>query len=71
MFLTGNVMKRSQGQFIAQWRRTGVLNAHIEETFSGHELVTVFGRQDEVERIFAEQNDGLYDASFKAQFVSG
>jgi len=71
MFLTGNVMKRSQGQFIAQWRRTGALNAHIEETFSGHELVTVFGRQDEVERIFSEQNDGLYDASFKAQFVSG
>ncbi|MGZ6733375.1 MAG: ABC transporter ATP-binding protein [Nocardioides sp.] len=71
MFLTGNVMKRSQGQFIAQWRRTGALNAHIEETFSGHELVTVFGRQDEVERIFRDQNDGLYDASFRAQFVSG
>jgi len=71
MLLTGNVMKRSQGQFIAQWRRTGVLNAHIEETFSGHELVTVFGRQDDVERIFREQNDGLYDASFRAQFVSG
>ena len=71
MLLTGNVMKRSQGQFIAQWRRTGALNAHIEETFSGHELVTVFGRQDEVERVFREQNDGLYDASFKAQFISG
>jgi ATP-binding cassette subfamily B protein len=71
MLLTGRVMKRSQGQFIAQWRRTGALNAHIEETFSGHDLVTVFGRQDEVEEIFREQNDGLYDASFKAQFVSG
>jgi ATP-binding cassette subfamily B protein len=71
MFVTGNVMKRSQGQFIAQWRRTGALNAHIEETFSGHELVTVFGRQHEVEATFREQNEGLYDASFKAQFVSG
>jgi ATP-binding cassette subfamily B protein len=71
MLLTGRVMKRSQGQFIAQWRRTGALNAHIEETFSGHDLVTVFGRQAEVERIFKEQNDGLYEASFKAQFISG
>ena len=41
----GAVMKRSQGQFIAQWRRTGKLNAHIEETFSGHALVKVFGRR--------------------------
>ena len=64
-------MKRSQGQFIAQWRRTGKLNAHIEETFSGHALVTVFGRRAEVERTFAEENDELYEASFKAQFVSG
>ena len=64
-------MKRSQGQFIAQWRRTGKLNAHIEETFSGHALVTVFGRRAEVERAFAEENDELYEASFKAQFVSG
>jgi len=71
MLLTGRVMKRSQGQFIAQWRRTGALNAHIEETFSGHDLVTVFGRQDEVEELFREQNDGLYEASFKAQFISG
>jgi len=71
MFGAAKIMKRSQGQFIAQWRRTGKLNAHIEETFSGHALVTVFGRQREVEQTFAEQNDALYDASFRAQFVSG
>ena len=64
-------MKRSQGMFIDQWRRTGRLNAHIEETFSGHALVKVFGRQEEVERTFAEENDELYEASFGAQFVSG
>ena len=57
--------------FIDQWRRTGKLNAHIEETFSGHALVKVFGRQEEVERTFAEENDELYEASFGAQFVSG
>jgi ATP-binding cassette subfamily B protein len=71
MITTAKIMKRSQGQFIAQWRRTGKLNAHIEETFSGHALVTVFGRRVEVEREFAEQNEALYQASFKAQFVSG
>ena len=64
-------MKRSQGMFVQQWRRTGTLNAHIEETFSGHALVKVFGRQAEAERVFAEQNEELYEASFGAQFVSG
>ena len=71
MFVTQRIMKRSQGQFIAQWRRTGKLNAQIEEAFSGHALVTVFGRRAEIERTFAEENDELYEASFKAQFVSG
>ena len=71
MWVTGAVMKRSQGMFIQQWRRTGTLNAHIEETFSGHAIVKVFGRQAEAERVFAEQNDELYEASYGAQFVSG
>ena len=68
---TRAIMKRSQGQFVAQWRTTGRLNAHIEEAFSGHALVKVYGRTDEVERTFAEHNDALYDVSFKAQFISG
>ena len=70
MVVTTLVMRRSKPQFIAQWRRTGELNSHIEESISGHALVTVFGRTAEVERDFAAQNDGLYDASYKAQFVS-
>jgi ATP-binding cassette subfamily B protein len=71
MVVTGQVMKRSQGMFVQQWRRTGRLNAHIEETFSGHALVKVYGRQGEAERVFAEENDELWKASFSAQFVSG
>jgi ATP-binding cassette, subfamily B, multidrug efflux pump len=71
MVVTGGIMKRSQGLFIQQWRRTGKLNAHIEEAFTGHALVKVFGRQHEVERAFEEQNDELFKASFGAQFVSG
>ena len=71
MFVTRAVMRRSQGLFVQQWRSTGRLNAHIEETFSGHALVKVFGRQHEAERVFDEQNDELFRASFGAQFVSG
>ncbi|MFT4084731.1 MAG: ABC transporter ATP-binding protein [Nocardioides sp.] len=71
MLISSQVMKRSQGQFVAQWRGTGVLNSHIEESFSGHDLVTVFGRQEEVGQTFAAQNEELYQASFKAQFISG
>jgi ATP-binding cassette subfamily B protein len=71
MVVTKQVMGRSQGMFIDQWRRTGKLNAHIEETFSGHALVKVFGRQQEVEEVFARENEELFRASFGAQFVSG
>ena len=69
--VTAQIMKRSQGQFVSQWRRTGKLNAQVEEAYSGHALVKVFGRQDEVERAFAEDNDELFEVSFRAQFISG
>ncbi|MET7574271.1 ABC transporter ATP-binding protein [Streptomyces sp. NPDC005492] len=63
--------KRSQPHFVQQWRSTGKLNAHVEEMYTGHNLVKVFGRQDESAHLFAEQNDALYEAGFKAQFNSG
>ncbi len=71
LLVTRAIMRRSQGQFVAQWKRTGQLNAQVEEAFSGHELVSVFGRRREVEQRFTEENDALFDASFRAQFVSG
>jgi len=71
VMVTKAIGKRSQGQFIAQWKHTGRLNGHIEESFTGHELVKVFGRQREVEEAFAQHNDALFEASFGAQFVSG
>jgi ATP-binding cassette subfamily B multidrug efflux pump len=71
MLVTKSVAKRSQRQFIAQWKHTGGLNGQIEEAFSGHALVKVFGRQREIEESFAKQNDELFRASFGAQFVSG
>ncbi|WP_306291753.1 ABC transporter ATP-binding protein [Microbispora sp. GKU 823] len=71
MIVTGQIAKRSQKQFVAQWAHTGTLNAHIEEAFTGHELVKVFGRGPEVEQVFRERNEALYKASFGAQFISG
>uniref|UniRef100_UPI00174E03E1 ABC transporter ATP-binding protein n=1 Tax=Amycolatopsis deserti TaxID=185696 RepID=UPI00174E03E1 len=69
--LTRVIGKRSQKLFVAQWKHTGALNAHIEEAFSGHELVTVFGRRREVEQEFARRNGDLYRAGMGAQFISG
>ncbi len=64
------VAKRARPRFIAQWSSTGALNAHIEETFTGHALVKAYGRQPEVEERFRRTNDKLFEASFGAQFMS-
>lgn len=71
VFVAARVGKRSQPHFVAQWKVTGRLNAHIEEMYTGHTLVKVFGRQEESAKDFAEQNEALYEAGFKAQFNSG
>ena len=65
------IAKRSQKQFAAQWQTTGDLNGHVEEMFTGHNVVKVFGRQQAAIDTFDEQNEKLYQASFKAQFISG
>ena len=69
--VVGVIGKRSQQLFTDQWRQTGRLNGHIEESFTGHELVTVFGRQEDMAGRFDERNEAMYEASFKAQFFSG
>lgn len=70
-YVAARIGKRSQPHFVQQWRTTGKLNAHIEEMYTGHTLVKVFGRQAESAKQFAEHNDELYEAGFKAQFNSG
>lgn len=69
--IVGIVGVRAQKLFTAQWKRTGDLNGHIEESFTGHELIRVFNRDEEMTREFDERNSGLYNASFKAQALSG
>ncbi|GAB4085302.1 ABC transporter ATP-binding protein [Myceligenerans cantabricum] len=71
VLVTMQIAKRSQPQFIKQWSSTGKLNAHIEEMFTGHALVKVYGRQRAASATFAEENERLHDATRKAQFISG
>ncbi|MEV8414688.1 ABC transporter ATP-binding protein [Streptomyces niveus] len=63
--------KRAQPQFVRQWDVTGKLNGHVEEMYTGHAEVVVFGRKDDAVRTFEEHNEALYASSFKAQFISG
>ncbi|MDN4479134.1 ABC transporter ATP-binding protein [Demequina sp. SYSU T00039] len=69
--VVAQIAKRSQPKFVAQWKHTGELNSQIEEGYTGHALVKVFGRQRESRAEFARKNEELYEASFGAQFISG
>ena len=62
---------RSQKAFTNQWARTGKINTRVEESFSGHALVQVYGRTDSVREAFAAENEELFRASLRAQFLSG
>ncbi|MDK8879724.1 ABC transporter ATP-binding protein [Corynebacterium sp. MSK008] len=72
--LTGLVMglvgTRSQKQFTTQWKATGDVNGHVEESFSGHDVAVIFGRTDELRRTFDERNNELAGAAQKAQFLA-
>jgi ATP-binding cassette subfamily B protein len=67
----GIIGPKSQKAFSIQWRKVGRLNARVEESFSGHALVKVFGREKDSREKFRTENEELYQASFKAQFLSG
>jgi ATP-binding cassette subfamily B protein len=69
--VAARIGKRAQPQFIRQWSTTGKLNGHIEEMFTGHSVVKVFGRQQEAVDVFDKHNDRLFASSYRAQFISG
>ena len=70
-FVTIRIAKRSQVQFANQWRATGDVDGYIEEIFTGHSIVKVFGKQRRAGETFDALNEDLYRASFKAQYISG
>ena len=67
----GVIGPRSQKAFTHQWARTGKINTRVEESFSGHALVQVYGRTTSVREAFAAENEELFRASLRAQFLSG
>ncbi|MBJ8346146.1 ABC transporter ATP-binding protein [Antrihabitans sp. YC2-6] len=71
IYVTATIAKRSKPHFVDQWKYTGMVNAQVEEAYTGHELVKAFGRNAEVEAEFDKRNEDLYQSSFKAQFISG
>ena len=71
LVVTFLIARHSQVQFADQWDRTGTLNGLVEETHTGHALVQVFGRRGPTIDEFGRQNQQLYQASFRAQFLSG
>ncbi|MEV6068510.1 ABC transporter ATP-binding protein [Nocardia sp. NPDC052001] len=71
VIVTAQIAKRSKPHFVDQWKLTGQANAQVEEAFTGHEVVSAFGRVREVGERFDDTNDKLYNASFQSQFISG
>ncbi|TMQ15960.1 MAG: ABC transporter ATP-binding protein, partial [Deltaproteobacteria bacterium] len=68
--VTARIARRSQRRFVAQWAHVGALNGQVEEAFTGHALVKVFGRRREIEDRFRAKNEELYQVGFRAQFLS-
>ena len=71
IFVTMIIAKKSKPQFIEQWKWTGSLNSHVEEMFTGHDLVRIYGHTQKAIDDFDASNERMYQASFKAQFISG
>jgi len=71
LFVTMGIAKRSQNYFRTQQRALGELNGHVEEMYAGHKIVKAFGREEQSLAEFNERNEKLYNAGWRAQFVSG
>ncbi len=71
IFATRPIIKRSQKFFLKQQKELGKLNGHIEEMYTGHQIIKAFGHEEKAIDTFNEINDKLYQAGWKAQFVSG
>ncbi|MBD8591551.1 ABC transporter ATP-binding protein [Peribacillus simplex] len=71
IFAIRPILKRSQKHFADQQRKLGQLNGHIEEIYTGHQVVKAFGYEKKASAQFTEVNEGLYKAGSKAQFISG
>lgn len=71
IFVIKPFLKRSQKYFADQQHKLGKLNGHIEEMYTGHQVVKAFGQEDQAQDTFEDVNESLYNAGRRAQFISG
>lgn len=71
MFVIKPFLKRSQKHFASQQRSLGSLNGHIEEMYTGHQVVKAFGQEKKALEEFDDLNEELFEAGRRAQFISG
>ena len=65
------ILAKSQKYFNAQQKQLGILNGHIEEMYSGHNVVKAYNGTNESKKKFNEYNNALYESAWKSQFLSG
>ena len=65
------VVSRSQGHFKNQQKYLGYVNGHVEEMYTGHDIVKAFNREKESREVFDAYNDKLCESGWKSQFLSG
>lgn len=70
-FVTATIARLSQKSFADQQRELGILNGHVEEMYTGHKIVKAFGHEEKAIAQFNEVNERLYQAGWRAQFISG
>jgi ATP-binding cassette subfamily B multidrug efflux pump len=71
LVITATIAKRSQAYFRRQQMMLGQLNGHVEEMYTGHQIVKAFGREHTSVAEFRELNDTYYEAGWRAQFATG
>ena len=71
IFIVTGIAKKSQDFFRRQQKSLGELNGHVEEIYTGHKIVKAFGHEDKAIAKFDVLNNNLFDAGWKAQYVSG
>lgn len=69
--LMGSIISKSQKYFVQQQQHLGKLNGHIEEIYTGHNVVKVYNGEKEAKNVFHDVNTKLYDSAWKSQFMSG
>ncbi|MGN0703506.1 MAG: ABC transporter ATP-binding protein [Lentihominibacter sp.] len=65
------VVSKSQGHFRNQQKYLGLVNGHVEEMYTGHDIIKAYNREESSEAQFREYNDKLYESAWKSQFLSG